>query len=79
MSNGILVFIEHKAGSLNKTSLEAIAAAQKLAGEIGQTITAVVLGSGTQPLVQDIAAYDLARVLSVDHPQLADYTPDAYA
>ena len=79
MSEGILVFIEHKAGSLNKTSLEAIAAAQKVGGETGQTITAVVLGSGAQSLVQEIAAYDLAKVVNVDHPQLADYTPDAYA
>ena len=79
MSNGILVFIEHKAGSLNKTSLEAIAAAQKLGSEIGQDITAVVLGSRAQSLAQEIAAYDLAKVVNVDHPQLADYTPDAYA
>ena len=28
MSNGILVFIEHKNGVVNKSSLEAIAAAQ---------------------------------------------------
>jgi electron transfer flavoprotein alpha subunit len=79
MSNGILVFIEHKSGVLNKTSLEAIAAAQKLGGEISQSITAVVLGSGAQALAQEIAAYDLAKVLSVDDPKLADYTPDAYA
>jgi electron transfer flavoprotein alpha subunit len=79
MSNGILVFIEHKAGSLNKTSLEAIAAAQKLGSEIGQRVTAVVLGSGAQSLAQEIAAYDLTKVVNVDHPQLADYTPDAYA
>jgi len=79
MSKGILVFIEHKAGSLNKTSLEAIAAAQELGSEIGQGINAVVLGSGAQPLAQEIAAYDLAKVVNVDHPQLADYTPDAYA
>jgi electron transfer flavoprotein alpha subunit len=79
MSNGILVFIEHKAGMLNKTSLEAIAAGQKLGGETGQSLTAVVLGSGAQSLAQEIAAYDLARVVYVDHAQLADYTPDAYA
>jgi electron transfer flavoprotein alpha subunit len=79
MSNGILVFIEHKAGSLNKTSLEAIAAAQKLGSEIGQGISAVVLGSGAQSLAQEIAAYDLAKVVNVEHPKLADYTPDAYA
>lgn len=79
MSNGILVFIEHKAGTLNKTSLEAIAAGQKLGAEAAQNITAVVLGSGAQALAQEIAAYDLAKVVYVDHAQLADYTPDAYA
>jgi len=79
MSSGILVFIEHKSGTLNKTSLEAIAAGQQLGGETGQSITAVVLGSGAQSLVQDIAGYDLAKVIYVDHPQLAAYTPDAYA
>ena len=79
MSSGILVFIEHKSGTLNKTSLEAIAAGQKLGGETGQSMTAVVLGSGNQSLAQDIAGYDLAKVIYVDHHQLADYTPDAYA
>lgn len=79
MSNGILVFIEHKAGALNKTSLEAIAAAQTLGAGTGQTATAVVLGSGTQSLAQDIAAYDLSKVIHLDHPQLSAYTPDAYA
>lgn len=79
MSEGILVFIEQKGGTLNKTSLEAIAAAQKLGGETGQGVTAVVLGSGAQSLAQDISAYDLARVVNVDDPKLADYTPDAYA
>jgi electron transfer flavoprotein alpha subunit len=79
MSNGILVFIEHKSGTLNKTSLEAIAAGQKLGGETGQGVTAVVLGSGAQSLAQDISGYDLAKVIYVDHAKLAEYTPDAYA
>src|SRR5437762_12514434 len=77
MSNGILVFIEHKAGALNKTSLEAIAAAQKLAADTEKKCTAVVLGA--RSLAQDIAAYDLEKVISAEHPQLAEYTPDAHA
>ena len=79
MSNGILVFIEHKAGTLNKTSLEAIAAGQKLAADLGQTAWAVVLGSEVQTLAQDIAAYDLSKIIYADNSQLAEYTPDAYA
>jgi electron transfer flavoprotein alpha subunit len=73
----ILVFIEHKAGALNKTSLEAIAAAQKLGAATGAKPSAVVLGAPS--LTTEIAAYDLEKVLSVEHAQLADYTPDAYA
>ncbi len=77
MSNGILVFIEHKAGALNKTSLEAIAAAQKLGSELGQKVSAAVLGAPS--LATEIAVYDLEKVFNVDHAQLNQYTPDAYA
>jgi electron transfer flavoprotein alpha subunit len=73
----ILVFIEHKSGALNKTSLEAIAAAQKLGADTGAKASAVVLGAPN--LAPEIAAYDLEKVLNVEHAQLADYTPDAYA
>src|SRR5947207_4490770 len=73
----ILVFIEHKAGVLNKTSLEAIAAAQKLGGDIGAKASAVVLGSSS--LANEIAAYNLEKVISAENEKLSDYTPDAYA
>src|SRR5947208_5530521 len=77
MSNGILIFIEHKAGALNKTSLEAIAAAQKLASDTGAKASAVVLGA--PPLAAEIAQYDLERVISAENEKLNEYTPDAYA
>src|SRR5438128_7491496 len=77
MSNGILVFIEHKAGALNKTSLEAIAAAQQLGNSINAKPTAVVLGAVS--LANEIAGYDLEKVINVDHTQLAEYTSDTYA
>ena len=75
MSNGILVFIEHKGGVANKTSIEAIAAAQSC----GSQVTAVVLGADVAGLAQEIAAYDIAKVIAATNPQLAEYTPDAYA
>src|SRR5215213_4029005 len=78
MSNGILVFAEHRAGVLNKSSFEAIAAAQSLGAELGQVVTAVVLGSGADSPAQEIAAYDLSRVIFADNEKLADYTPDGY-
>ncbi|HEY0081443.1 MAG TPA: electron transfer flavoprotein subunit alpha/FixB family protein [Pyrinomonadaceae bacterium] len=78
MPNGIIVFAEHRGGAFNKTSFEAVAAAQQLGASLGQPVTAVVLGTDAAR-AEEIAAYKLDRVVSVEHAKLADYTPDAYA
>jgi electron transfer flavoprotein alpha subunit len=78
MSNGILVFAEHRAGALNKTSFEAVAAAQALGTELQQPVTAVVLGSGVEGLAQEVAGYELSKVVYADNEKLAEYTPDGY-
>src|SRR6185503_12762576 len=72
MSNGILVFIENKGGTANRSSFEAIAAAQAFGSELQQPVSAVALA-------QEISRYDIARVITVNDPKLAEYTPDAYA
>ena len=79
MSSGVLVFIEHRDGVLNKTSLEAIAAAQGLASQLQQQVTAVIPGANVDALASDIAAYDLAKVIKVTNCKLAGYTPDGYS
>jgi electron transfer flavoprotein alpha subunit len=78
MSQGILVFIEHRDGAINKTSFEAIAAAQSLGSQLQQTVSAVVLGSAAGAQAQEIALYDLAKVICANNAKLADYTPDGY-
>src|SRR3954465_11404125 len=79
MPNGILVFIENKGGVVNRSSYEAIAAAQAFGSELQQPVTAVVLGADISGLAQEIAGYDIVRVISVNNPKLGEYTPDAYA
>ncbi|MDQ5846969.1 MAG: electron transfer flavoprotein subunit alpha/FixB family protein [Acidobacteriota bacterium] len=79
MSSGVLVFIEHRDGVLNKTSLEAIAAAQSLGSQLQQPVSAVIPGDNVDALAGDIASYDLAKVLKATNPKLAQYTPDGYA
>ena len=78
MANGILVFAEHRAGAFGKTTFEALAAGQQLGASLGQSVTAVVLGTDAA-LAQEVAGYKLDKVVSVEHAQLADYTPDGYA
>jgi len=79
MSVGILVFIEHRDGVANKASLEGITAAQSLGSQLQQQVTAVVLGSDVNELAQQIATYDIQKVVHAKNAKLADYTPDGYA
>ncbi len=78
MSNGILVFIEHRQGAINKTSFEAVAAAQQLGTALGQEVSAVVLGADSG-FANEVSSYKLSRFISAENAGLADYTPDAYA
>jgi electron transfer flavoprotein alpha subunit len=78
MSKGILVFVEHRDGVINKTSFEAIAAAQSLGSQLQQPVSAVAIGSNVSGLAHEIAAYDLARVTYANNAKLAEYTPDGY-
>jgi electron transfer flavoprotein alpha subunit len=75
----ILVFIEHKDCNLNRVSLEAIAAAQAIGKDLGMKASAVIPCTGECPLVQEIAGYDLEKVIVAKSDKLNRYTPDAYA
>jgi electron transfer flavoprotein alpha subunit len=79
MSNGILVFAEHRAGEFNKTTFEAIAAAQGIGATLGQPVTGVMLGAGFQDLATKLATYKLDKIIYADNEKLAEYTPDGYA
>lgn len=75
----ILVFIEHKNCVLNKTSLEAITAAQSIGKDLGLKVSAVLPCDKDCALVQEIAGYDLEKVIVAKSDKLGMYTPDAYA
>ncbi len=75
----ILVFIEHKDCTLNKTSLEAIVAAQSIGKDLGLKVSAVIPCDKDCALSQEIASYDLEKVIVAKNEKLGTYTPDAYA
>ncbi|MBK9152817.1 MAG: electron transfer flavoprotein subunit alpha/FixB family protein [Chloracidobacterium sp.] len=75
----ILVFIEHKNCVLNKTSLEAITAAQAIGADLGLKTSAVIACDKDCALAQEIAGYDLEKVIIAKNDKLGTYTPDGYA
>lgn len=75
----ILVFIEHKDCVLNKTSLEAITAAQTIGKELELSVSAVIpCGKTTCDLANQIAGYELEKVIVAHNEFLGEYTPDGY-
>lgn len=75
----ILVFIEHKDCVLNKTSLEAITAAQSIGKDLGLKVAAVLPCDKDCSLAQEIAGYNIEKVIVAKNEKLGAYTPDGYA
>jgi len=70
----ILVVAEHRDGKLNRATLETIAAAQTTASPV----KVAVLGSGVDGVAKEVAAADVAEVVTIDDPALKDYTADGF-
>jgi len=70
----ILVVAEQRAGTLNRASWEAIAAAQQMAGPVKVAVPGVSLG----PVTAELAAADVLEVIALEDPALAEYTADGY-
>jgi electron transfer flavoprotein alpha subunit len=78
MAQGVLVFAEQVDGSFRKIAYEAVSEGRRLADTLGETATAVVLGSGVDGIAGELGKYGADRILVGDDPALADYTTDAY-
>ena len=78
MANGVWVVLQHREGQFPRISWEAVAAAQKLAAELGVKAEAVLLGSGVGLAAAEVARFDLAAVHVADDAALRVYTPGVY-
>jgi electron transfer flavoprotein alpha subunit len=75
MNQDVYVIAEHLQGQVMEITYVMLAAARTFAGKTGGDVVAVLLGHNAQKLADDFAA---DRVLYLDHPALAEFTPDAY-
>ena len=77
MAKGILVFIEEREGTIKKSSLEALSAAQKLAGVLQEPVTALIVGP-RNPAV-NLAHYGADTILAARHDLLHSYSAEGFA
>lgn len=73
-----MAFLEVADGKLSSISLELLGAGRKLAKDLGQTVSAVLIGSGVKGLAAEAIAYGADKVYVADDPTLANYVNDAY-
>jgi electron transfer flavoprotein alpha subunit len=79
--SGVLVVMEtlpaQRGGGLNRMSLEALAAGQMLARQLGVECSAAVVGSeGAVRLAAELTGFNLERVWTVEHTLLSSYSAD---
>src|ERR1700686_4657476 len=74
----ILVVTEQRQGKWNNASFETLAAAQQISKDTSSAVSALVIGKGVAPFANELAAKNVAEVLSVEHDLLEAYTPDGY-
>lgn len=75
MNGDIYVLIEHLQGQVSDMSYIMLAAGRPLADASGGSLVAMLLGQDVQGLASDLGA---DRVLYVEHPALAEFSPEAY-
>lgn len=78
MSKTILVFAESREGKLRQVALETLGAAQLIAKD-GDSIRILVAGSNITGATSALAPYGVETVYTIEHDDLENYTPDAYA
>jgi electron transfer flavoprotein alpha subunit len=79
MGNEIWVYVDHFQGTAHPGSWEAIGAAATVAAETGESLTAIVIGSGVGELTDRAFQYGAGRVLHADHEELEEFRVEAYS
>ncbi|MBR3106128.1 MAG: electron transfer flavoprotein subunit alpha [Clostridia bacterium] len=75
----ILVFAEAHGGRLHPVSLELIGKAKELAGPVGFSVKAVLVGSGVAAFAEELRHYGVSEIAVYDDPALSYFRADAYA
>jgi len=78
MAKGVWIVAEQRGGALRKVSFEIASAARKIADELGEEVSAVLVGSGVEGLAPELAKYGVDKVYVADDAVFADYTTDGY-
>ena len=76
---GVFIFAQQVDNKINNIAYELLGKAKDLAADLGQDVTAVLIGSDVKGLADSLAQYGADKVIVVDDPELKDYRTEPYA
>ncbi len=76
---GVYVFAQQVDNQISGISFELLGKARELAGDLKETVTAVLLGHNVKDLADQLAEYGADKVIVVDDPELEVYRTEPYA
>jgi electron transfer flavoprotein alpha subunit len=79
MAQGVVVIAEYWNNNFRKISIEAVCEGKRLAAELGEPLTAVVMGAGVTEAASELAKYGADKIIVADDPALQSFRGEAYA
>lgn len=79
MAKGVWIVAEQRYGAFRKISFEIASTARKLADQLGEEVSAILLGSGIEGIAGELGKYGVDKVYVADQPIFEPYTTDAHA
>jgi len=76
---GVWVFVEQRRGKAHPVSWQLLGKGRTLASDLSEDLSAVILGSGTDGLVNEAFGYGADNVYVIDDGILQDYRTQTYA
>jgi electron transfer flavoprotein alpha subunit len=78
VSGAVLAFVEHAGGEPDRLSLEALALARRIAGGLGATVDAVLLGTGAETASSRLGTHGVALAHVAADAKFDDFAPAAW-
>ena len=77
-NKGVMVYSEVSEGKLSSITTELLGCGRKLANDLGQELSAVLMGSDISSFAPEAIAFGADKVYVVNDPLLKDYQADSY-
>ncbi len=79
MPQGVLVFAEQREGIVKKASLEATSEGCRIANQLGEELSVLLIGSSIKHLPPKLFPYGAHKVYLADHSMLEQYSSEGYS